>query len=333
MSASNINDPTTWRLKVDSIPYRLVERSGSFGSDTSTARESYIIEASQLQNFAYAVLPETIDQGAGKLRHVGGRLLPGSDRMRTKSFTWKAFVPGLPVDPYSGDSNAPDNTYKDLVMVDIDYETSDLEEDSTTDTKTILEVSAGVAGQFLNVSSAISRGGFDVSIYRPGEGVIEELEAVSTADGMMTITKLIPETEWNVRWPHVPHDWGTNILLPTLSQYMGKVNSAAMNMPPIKSPVECLLFLGFSYSAEKLWNETKGAAELPPVKFDLKFLERQVPADDNENGIGGHNHHFRPKVGKWQKFVFDKDAEAADREFTYPKVDLNKMFAPIPIPP
>ncbi len=315
---SNINDPGSWRLSVvsafsEAIPYRLVSQNGGYSPEKGGASETYIIQASRLRDFAQAVLPKTVDNGAGDLEYHGGRLFPGSDRLRTKSFNWKSFQTSLPVDPWGADSDADDGTYSELLALDITYETSKRENDKDTDVKTILEISADIAGEYL-------------SIHGKGKWIISEGAEDKNKDVLVPIAKLIPQTEWTVTWPHVPWQWGVTVLIPSLQVLIGKVNIEKMELPPINAPIETLLFLGFSFREERQWNEATGFPELPPFSLDLKFLEKRVPDLNVFGAIGGHNHHWRPEKGKFEKWVFNEGDNPANNEFTYEAVDLNQIF-------
>ena len=108
-----MEDVSEWRLSTaGGIPYKLVSRSGSFSYEDSSATEEYIIQASDVLNFALEAFPEPIVIGSN-LTYAPQPTMPGMGSLIPKRLSWKAFIDGMPIDPFGSDPGT--DNYGDFV--------------------------------------------------------------------------------------------------------------------------------------------------------------------------------------------------------------------------
>lgn len=344
-----MEDPSSWRLTTSGgIPYRVVERGGSFSYDEAGASEQYIIRASDLLAFVMDAFPEPFVL-MGTLFYPQQPVIPGLGTLVPKRIGWKQFVDGLPVDPFGADWAAPTGTYQDYVVVTVEYggsPTNDQEPDSS-DPFTFLEVSANASGVFLN-SPLEGKATWVVPSWNATQSVEDALTneiTVSEKENDEVQEPNVPHTvtetqvDWSVRWPSIPFTFWNGTMMGRLRSKLGKVNSLAMPLLH-GAPPETILFLGYSASTSFTWRQ--GKAGKNPVNLEMHFLEKNFVAEEtvttaigwHDHGDGPvygeqqethevqvtHQHVWRPNFG-WRKLMIDGS-------YLYSTTDLNKIWEP-----
>jgi hypothetical protein len=307
-------DPSTWRLAtVGGIPLKVKQRSGDFSMEQASAQETCIIRASDLLNFVQESFPVPFTWFGG-LFHPRRRYMPGFPAMITTSISWKGLTEGLPVDPFSADAAAPDDTYQDFVELTINYSTSPWndQECNPNDPKTFLEISGDASGEFISIPS---RGdnwwynqGFDAS--NPAGNFLDE--PAREKDLPTTITE--SEIEWSVRWSQVPHSFFNGTVIDRLRTRLGTVNSTEMSLF-YDAPIDTVLFIGFAMRFQYTWRS--GLSGNPPVELELKFLERNFTS--SEGVAVTHQHVYRPGHGYRVLNI--------NNNLLYRSSDLNQIFS------
>lgn len=289
------DDSSTWTLATTGgIKYRSVRQSGTVSrhrnGSVEEMQETVIILASSLEAYIDECFPAPIYNNG--IPVWVNRPFPGAGHLRAKNLTWKEWVEGKPVDPFTSHVNPPANTYQPCVEVTVTYdnEYSDVDINSP---ETFLEISASAAGEFLHVPSPTAS--WEVL----GDPNLYESNPVSV---------IVPETEWSLRWSFIPVLYWKTYLLPALRVAMGKVNNAAV---PLLGDAEAhtLLLVGYEMSQEfrRFRPGAIDPAEPDPnaglyIDVTLKILEKRVVGSDGT--IIGHNHFWRPGEG-WQILLVD----------------------------
>ena len=299
-------DPANWRLEtIGGIKYKLLEGfpRGNIDPENAKIQEKYILQASDLQAFMEESFSSMFLWADNILFWEPTRPMPGQPLLRTVLLDFEPHEGSKPSDPFGSDAGAPSTTYDQFVLVTVNYETSKDRDPDPNDPTTFLEVSANAGGEFLMIqiqgdAKWGGAGGDDVQ----GPNI--------------PATKIIPETEWTVRWPRVP-----NSLLPSLIAQMrasmGLVNSSAM--PLLHGAVtETVLFMGYSLRETFSWRNTD--VESPPVEVEMMFKEKHVVQDGE---VLGHNHFHRDDEGEFQKLFLPGG------DLMYASTNLNAMFPPI----
>lgn len=328
-------DPSLWRLRTSTgIPYKTVDRNGSFGEEDSTATETYIIEAKNLLDFVIEGFPLPYVFG-GTIFYPRRSFMPGFAPLSTKTIAWKGHVDGLPCDPFGSDPDAPDKTYQEFLEVQVTYGTTpqnDQERDPN-DPLTFLEVSATASGEFL-VSTV--RGGAGSAMWKvltEEEGFNPDTEHKEIDVGQPINQVMI---QWSLHWSQIPYAWFNSTLMPRLREAMGKVNEEPMSLFN-GAPAETIMFLGFSMANQYTWRD--GHTGVSPISLDLGFLEKNFKVDDKWVEIVPgpvmapdeevdhdvevqvtHNHMYRPGVG-WRRLEIHGKP-------LYTQFDLNTIFEP-----
>lgn len=311
-----------WRLTTArGIPYRVLSRGGGFSKEEANASETYVVEARHLLAFALESLPRPL-LFLGQLIYPRSRRLPGLSTLTTKNVKWEAFDSGLPVDPFGGDSSAPDDTYQDYVKVTIEYTTNpnnDGDETDPDDPRTILEISANASGTFL-ASPIRGNAEWELEGYDLGEAQFAHDLAGEEFDGKQEVKEMDvpqtirqPEVEWSVRWPQIPYEFWTDKLVTRLRDKLGKLNDSKMSLFH-DAPVETVMFLSWSMKQSYTWRD--GEAGKSPVEVDMRFLEKNFK--DVKGNQVTHNHMYRPGKG-WTILLIDD-------ERLYDTTDLDKIF-------
>lgn len=318
---TSLKDVSDWRLSTASgIPYRMVNRKGSFEREKASSQEEYIIRSSDLVGFVLESFPAPLGL-FGTVNYPPVRRMPGTSVMQSVKISWRAHDDSKPVDPFSADSSAPDNTYGDFLKLTIDYDTDNNtggSNDSDPDPNnpfTFLEVSARTAGSFLYTPSrgSLTWVGYD------GEDDIE----VKDRDIPVSISQ--PETEWTLRWSQIPFQFFNDTLMSRLREKIGKVNSKEMEIF-FDAPKETILFLGWSVTEQFTWRT--GLLGKPPFSLEMSFLEKNFKSPDGVQVT--HNHFYRlsettdpvTKPG-WRKILVN--TSDGDKN-VYESDDLNEIF-------
>jgi len=294
-------DPSSWRLKTEGgIPYKLMEGfpRGTYTKENATAEEQYLVRASDLDAFVLESFPSSTFLRSSYF-FARGRTFPGKDTFFTKTVSYEVHTAGKPIDPFGQDPDAPANTYGNIILLTIVYETGK-PNDNENDPETFLEISADAAGEFLSVPG---RGGWG-SMNPSAE---DEVQGIN-----VPITIVFPEIQWSVRWPRVIRSYVRDTLMPSMRSKLGHINNA--EMPMLFGAVkDTIMFMGFSLREQFTWRD----AELPSTEIDMKFLEKHQEKLNGE--IVGHNHFYREDTGDFEP-LFNVNGEI------YSRVNLSDMF-------
>ncbi len=288
-----MQDPSTWRLvtATGNIPVKHVSRSGSFGSEDSTATDEIIIRASDLAAFARLAFPLTTTL-FGTVFYPRRLSLPGFPALIVKSLDWKEFNDDIPVDPFGGDPGAPEGTYNQFVTVTIQYGTNpgNDEEPDSDNPFTFLEVSSESGGEFLSSTVDGENATWDTAI---GDLVID-----------VDIPKTVIETTtlWTIRWPQIPWQFFNDTVVTRMRGLRGLVNSSPMAMLN-NAPAETILFLSFGMSENFTWQE--GQAGKSPITVGMKFLEKNFLHKGAEDVQVTHNHFYDKETHKYRELFIN----------------------------
>ncbi len=315
--------PSEWRLSRFGIPVKLLERSGTFGGldDISTAKEKYLIPATSLLAFASGTFPKPFTAG-NKICQLTSQM-PGLPFMRSKRITWKAHVDGKPIDPFNTDPTADALTYGPVVEVDVEYRSSNQEDEGCIDDpRTFLEIIGNTTGEFLHAGAGNCWWSPDRASSISAGGTLDR-----NKNPNVPVTLTVPHTEWTLRWPLIFGPFFEEVLVHKLRARMGKVNIGEFNILFNAAP-ETVLFVGYDYREHPIFTgETVDTLERALfVEVDMKFVEKHVV---NEDGIIiGHNHFWREGIG-WQYVSCGTDQQKDDGQLKplYTRVDMNDLFS------
>jgi len=293
-------DSSTWRLStVGGIPYKLVSMNGSFEVENGSVSLTVLVPSSRLLSFAEEVLPiPSLVGGFPSYESLG--VITGTN-LRAQRITWKGHTAAKPVDPFGFDGGGSSGTYQPVCEAVIEYASK--QEEDENDPETFLEVSCNTAGEF--IYSSAPKGKWE----DPGGGGDEEKNKLQA----LPINILVPESEWNVRWPKVPSKFWKETLVSRLRAALGKVNSNAMPLL-FNAPAETILFAGYSLERSYSWRVTEPAT----FSLNMKFLEKHI---EDGNNVIGHNEAWKADEG-WKRILFDGVNPL------YQSVDLNDLFKP-----
>lgn len=313
-------DSTSWRLQTGSagVPYRILGMEGSFGTEDADLTMKVLISASDLLAFATEMFPPPYFFGDWPVYPAVGRVY--GTGLNIARFSWKGHIDGKPVDPLSVDPNAPAGTYQQNCELSLEFSTkrssstpgsgSDQQSESDpNDPFTFLEISCSGAGEFIH-STAPKAKWTDSEILQMSDPSQSEPNKLQTTP----VSILVPEVEWDVNWPRVPHNFYKNTLVTRLRNALGKVNSDTMSVL-FDAPKETILFVGYSLRQSYTWR----TQTQPPFQLNLKFLEKHVI--DGEGNVRGHNDFWKADVG-WQRLLYDGDNPV------YAQANLNAVFNP-----
>ncbi len=300
-------DPSTWRLQTDGgIKYKLFEDHprGSIESEDGRQTEQIIIQSVDWQAFLDESFPRMGTWGTeggsdAQYEFAKNRQYPGLTSLRTSRVDHEGFPPGLPSDPWQVDTDAPDGTYSEFLLLTIEY----------------------MPMPFLQ-TSAVS--GTDL-LALPARGTWEDAFGISwdIEDLNIPLTQLVPEIEWTVRWSRVDSTYFP-ILLSKIRSMIGKSNT--LPVATLRdAPAETVLFVGYNFKDIYGWRvEPNGEASDPAVEVEMKFLEKRVV--DGNGDTRGHNHIYRPDFGQFQLLL------KPDGLPVYESADLNELFTGNAVP-
>lgn len=308
MTTSNYLDPTTWRqTTAGGIPYRLVDRNGTFTDEDATADETFLVPSNRVLDFVNEIIPEPILFG-DTIFNVPGAGMLGLKSLRAATIKWKGHIDGKPIDPFGADPDAESGTYQPVAEITVSYDTSknnNKDESDPNDPQTFLEISASASGEYINTTAPRA----NWTDFDPlGEKIVN-------ANAVVPVTLIVPGVEWTLRWPRIPYDYYFTTLLPRLRTKMGKVNSTAFTVV-YEAPPSTMLFVGFNYKEQLTWRD--GIPGKPPVTLELKFLEKNLT--DRDGNVRGHQDFWRPGVG-WQLLLIN------GTDPSYQEEDFNELFA------
>lgn len=298
-------DPTTWRLRTtQGTPFRVLERSGTFGEEEATAQEQYLVEASKLLNFIEEAYPQPIIIG-NTIQYPKPVYMPGLPLV-PRRIHWKAHVDGIPIDPFGTDLGAKEGTYGKIAHVTVDYASGKRRvEENDDDPYTFLEISTDTTGEFIYSTAPNGRWVDDPPSDEDGNPVNRVLTT--------PVSIIVPETQWNITFTQVPHIFFRDTLVDILRSYIGTVNSEVMPLL-FNAPAETILFMGYSLNQQFTWR----TPTQPPFRITLKFAEKHVKKE-NSNIVYGHNHFWKADEG-WKKLKFD------GVNYAYKAKNLNNIF-------
>jgi len=301
-----MNDPSEWRLSTpwNNIPFRVVSRQGVFSPEEASATERYIIPANRLLDFVLEGFPLPLQFG-NSLIYPQPHTLPGLGTMRPMRIKWKAQVDGKPVDPFGSDPDAPDGTYGENVIVDVEFATSpeNDEEQDPNDPFTFLEASINASGVFLAAPIGNTAKWVD-----PDSGDKVNIQ-------QMNIPYAVPEymVEWSVKWPRIPFSFWSDEIMDRLRDKLGHVNDDSMSFFH-DAPANTVLFLGFSANQSFTWRPGKSGQ--PPMNLSMSFQEKNFKDKDGVQVT--HQHFYKPGIG-WRELLIDD-------ENVYPSADLGGIW-------
>jgi len=338
-----MEDAGSWRLANSiGIPFRVVSRNGDFSYEGATAKEEYIIRASDLLTMAQYGFPEPT-VWAGTLMYPQQPVMPGIGTLVPKKITWDSLEPGKPCDPFNSDPSAPNGTYCDYIKLGVHYGVAP-ENDQPPDSNdpfTFLEVNANASGVFIN-SPLQGKAEWELQTWSEpytvtqtsfGGGTTPIVSGESTEVNEPNIPHTVTETqvEWSVRWPQIPFSFWSGTLMGRLRSKLGRVNENTMSLLH-NAPAETVLFLSYSASASYTWRA--GKAGLSPIQLTMNFLEKNFEASENyteyaesgaiPNQTGTvnvtHQHIWRPNYG-WRKLKIGGN-------YLYATANLNQIWSP-----
>jgi len=307
---SVLDDPSTWRLKTLflNVPYRLVERSGSFEEENATLTEKYIVEAHRLYEFAVEAFPG--NEIVGDSIEYRGPGIRTNAPLYPKNIRWKAQVDGKPIDPFNVDTAANEGTYGKLAEVTINYETLPTGGGgSGPDPFTFLEITADTSASFIHSTA-------------PAAKTVEESTSMNQPSNppppvnnrvLPTPVQILePTTTWTVSFTQVPHGFIRDRLIDRIRNRLGMVNSVRMPIFFNAEP-ETVLFTGYSLRKQFTWRSNIQ----PPWRVDMKFLEKHV---EWKGRVYGHNSVWKADEG-WRRILYN------GTDPIYDKTNLNLLFA------
>lgn len=299
-------DSSLWRLRTaGGIPYKLMEGypKGNVGEGTGV-QEQLIIEATQLRAFVNESFPPAILTGWGYWAFFNNRACPRFPLQFTKNISFEPYPKDKPGDPTELDPTAPEGTYSRFLLLTIDYAPAktnpNKDDDRNDEPQTYVEYSCDASGEFLMLPSNGAQARWGPSV---GDAALEQ---------PMRIPKIIPTLDWSVKYPRVNRVVFFSLMDRVVAK-LGKVNNAVL-LYLNNAAAETVLFAGFSIRAQYNFTDTVESGEL---SLDMKFLQK--PVDDGNGVIVGHNHHFRPETGKWERLMINGQP-------TYQTTDLSELF-------
>lgn len=313
-------DSSNWRLSTGGIKYKLVNGfpKGSISEESGgQIEEQYIIRGVDLFAFLNLSFPLGVDLDESTYRVSPNRKYPGASAFATSQVSFEPLNDSLPCDPYLIDPRAPLGTYDQDLRISITYTTGKQEED-TNDATTLLEISAESSAEFLTIpvrakakwKDGMSEG--QQAAYAAAHG--GEMDGEEVQDPLSNVTKLIPETQWTVRWPRVNRQF-IPTLVAAMRNRMGHVNNAVMPLFH-NAPKETVMFMGYSYNEQYTW---RVGLENTPVAVNMLFMERHIKQDGK---VIGHNHFIQDETGKFTKLWLP------NKKPVYAGTNLNNLFPP-----
>jgi hypothetical protein len=302
------------------IPYALMPGFPKFSQseDGPTAEEQYMMRAEHVLAFMDESYPFDLMIG-GVLMPIR-RSMPGATFMVTKDVKVEPFDAQRPMDPFSVDSGAPENTYNAYARVSISY---GVHKESESDGS---NQDPNKPSEFLEHSFQSSG---EVAIIRPekitdedGSGTVISVADPAHAD---PILKSIPSITHNLRWKYVQSpDWDV------IQKALGKINSVDVQL--VKDYVfleKVVLFNGFSGSKKYLYTKNRYGVRTisQPWQLDFQFIERavwdQIAGTGNEQWITW-NMVYRAKKG----WVQPNLGTAAAPRYLYKETPFKDIFVP-----
>ena len=331
--ASHFDDPSQWRLTNFSggdVPIKYLGLDGGFAQENGSTTVNFVIPASRLVEFLLETFPTPIQ--VGNISVPQSLPLPGVPGMVARKVSFKAFIDGLPCDPFGFDTSAPEGTYSPVIGVDVEYGPRVNADPNPNDPRTFLEISANTSGEFISTTAPKAKWKLktrdtaeeadsadtdeptvDPDTEKEDEKPATEGETETQKDPTTPVLINVPQTEWTIKWNQIPFTYFNNVLIHRVRWCLGRVN---YNFFPLlhNAYPETILFTGYNYTQSFSWRD--GNVNSAPINLEMKMLEKRVVW----NGvICGHNHFWRPGKG-WEYLLIDGVKP------TYEKRNLNMLF-------
>lgn len=318
-----INWSTVRRSTSGGIKFKLVSGPEIEHSDEGTsARETYLIQASQVAAFIAESLPPPYVLGFYVILPPRRRL-PGTLFLVTKKVSVKPQTDQLPGDPFSVDAAAEDGTYDHDYLVNIEYEVTKEADTNREQSKpeTFLEHSMQAGGEFYTIDKARLRYTEDGN-----EPVATRKDDYLIGSGRGLTEKNLPgchlsvaTLEHTLRWPMVlSPDWNT------FFGCLGRINDSQTVLFN-NAAKGTVLFSSIGGTQKYVWNGA--AASVQPWTLDFKFSQRVLL--DGETNITW-NHVFHPNAedgAKWvEPFWLTNQKDINSKKYLYEYDDLYAMF-------
>jgi len=306
--SSRYEDPSTWRLSTPSgVKYRWVSSSGSFEAESASAEGEYLIRATDLAAFVVEGFPAPRIFG-NIVYYPSGPVFPGTV-LYVKNISWESHVPGLPVDPFAQDTGAQSGTYHPILRVKVSYGAQKEQKKNTdpNDPKTFMRITGRAAGEYIHAEQPKAK--WTTARANQQNGVKEQARARDVPALIIT-----PETEWTITWERIPRSVFDTKLIDKMRDKIGLLNSTAIPLLH-GAPKETIMFVGYDFEEQFTWR----TLSQPPVKLDLKFLEKRVTDADGHQR--GHNAFYRPGKG-WQRLLIDGENPP------FSTTDMNDIWKP-----
>lgn len=331
MTGTKLEDFTAWRLKVKgtSIPVRVISNAGTADAVQGSITQVVIIRGAELESLLDYIFPSYSVAANGrpvykyplKYGDIGPSdesslyyLVGQQDKVQlyAQECSWRALVPGKPVDPYLTDPgvNMVEGAYDEYLELTIVYKPIPPNADK------FLTVSARASGEFIHTTSPSST----YESESPG-GQDEE-----NKDPYLPNVITVPTTEWTITWHRLPRSVWNTYVYRDIQKRLGKVNSTAMKQL-FDAPAETILFTGYTFRDDYTWRSYESTAapsvsEILPCTVEFMFREKHMRNTSEEDAtVHGHNSVYRPEAAEWRKVKI-----GADDKPLYKKTNLNSLF-------
>lgn len=324
--------PANWRLRTNSgIPYKFIGMKGNFGSETASIDWTALFRSVDLIPVMKELFPGPIQFGNITIPQAG--VMPGAPGLVAQRATFKSQDDGKPIDPLSNDLAAIGTlTYHPYIEVTVTFAPNNKNEADPDDPRTFLEVSSQESYEVLytppgDTKLADETNSAGDSDEEPGDGPVDpdtgEVNGVVTEDSekrtnqnpTLPCSRIIPTTEWSVRWRQVPYLYYRNVVAHRLRLVGGRVNSQTIPFLYGAAP-ETVLFAGHSTQEVYSWRDDNVNAA--PIDLTLKFIEKRIVW---RGIICGHNHIWEPGKG-WKRAYIGENKD----EPLYRRTNMNFLF-------
>lgn len=359
---SDYLNPNTWRQVFQfylygdkdrpyEVPFRMISMEGNAQVNKREVVINYLIPTSELEIVLDHLVPPvtSLKRNLCIIPQFNNASIPGHERsseatetLKAVDVKWKAHIPDKPVDPYRTDldwlSRTPypqDSPYRYFAPSELLRETyGHVVEIRVTYDNTVKKVEADDPWTWLDIRADASA----LYLAMSGKKAAWRYPTAQTPEDNpnlqnLPITKIVPCTEWSVRWKHIPEEDFHEIMKPMLDEAVGKVNSVPFSKI-IKGQENAeditgdgykwnVLFAGYSVEeeGEVVWGEV--LQKYNPLTVEMKFLEKTIKEPVSAGGslseVIGHNHFFNDVAGEWQKLY-------VNGELVYKEYDFNNLF-------
>lgn len=305
----DISDTSGWRLTSfgGSVKMRLLDMDGEFEQDTGGIKVRALIRSVDLFTFLSEAFPPPLV--IGNVTIPQRLVFPGLPGLVMNKVSFKNQDGSRPSDPFGIDPTAPSGTYHDAVEVTMDFGPREIQEPDENDPNTFLEVSAATTGDYLHTTAPGAQWRDETAV--GGDGQPGEGDGIGLSVGAFTaapsqgatsenrnpttpVLIIVPETEWTVKWNHIPWDFFRRVLIHRLRYCIGRVNDAPFSVL-FNAEAETILLLGYTYQQNFSWRD--GTVSAPPISVEMKFLEKRIVW---EGIVRGHNHFWKAGEG-WKR--------------------------------